>query len=127
MKCRGIRGATTVDANSRELIFKATKELLSEMIRANAVDNDDMACILFTTTEDLNAAFPATAAREMGMENVPLICSREIDVPDSLESCLRILILFNTEKEASDIRHIYTGGATALRGDNAGGKKSTGE
>ncbi|MEA1959526.1 MAG: chorismate mutase [Chloroflexota bacterium] len=124
MKCHGIRGATTIDANTKELIFKATKELLNEMIRANAVDLDDMACILFTTTGDLNAAFPAAAAREIGLDNVPLMCSREIDVPDSLKSCLRILILFNTDKAASDIKHIYTGGATALRVNNIGSETS---
>lgn len=119
MKCRGIRGATTVDANTAKSIYASTKELLREMIEANAVDKDDMASIIFTTTDDLNAAFPAKAAREMGMSNTPLLCSREINVPDSLKSCLRILILFNTDKKPDDIKHIYLKGAAVLRADDS--------
>jgi chorismate mutase len=115
MKCRGIRGATTVDANTKQSIYASTKELLREMIKANDVDKDDMASIIFTATDDLNAAFPAKAAREMGVLNIPLLCSREINVPNSLQSCLRILILFNTNKKPDDIKHIYLKGAADLR------------
>lgn len=118
MKCRGIRGATTVDANTKQSIYASTKELLSEMIKANDIDKDDIASIIFTVTDDLNAAFPARAAREMGMSNTPLLCSREINVPDSLRSCLRILILFNTDKKPDDIKHIYLKGAAVLRSDD---------
>jgi chorismate mutase len=119
MKCRGIRGATTVDANTKQSIHASTKELLREMIKANDVDKDDMASIIFTTTDDLNAAFPAKAARDLGMSNIPLLCSREINVPDSLQSCLRILILFNTDKKPDDIKHIYLKGAAVLRTDDS--------
>jgi chorismate mutase len=120
MKCRGIRGATTVDANAKQSIYASTKELLREMIRANDIDKDDMASIIFTATDDLNAAFPAKAAREMGILNIPLLCSREINVPNSLQSCLRILILFNTNKKPDDIKHIYLKGAADLRSDDNG-------
>ena len=120
MKCRGIRGATTVDANTKECIYASTKALLREMIKANDVDKDDMASIIFTATDDLNAAFPAKAAREMGILNIPLLCSREINVPNSLQSCLRILILFNTNKKPDDIKHIYLKGAADLRSDDNG-------
>ena len=88
------------------------------MIKANDVDKDDMASILFTATDDLNAAFPAKAAREMGILNIPLLCSREINVPNSLPSCLRILILFNTNKKPDEIKHIYLKGAADLRSND---------
>ena len=119
MKCRGIRGATTVDANTKECVYASTKALLREMIKANDVNKDDVASIIFTATDDLNAAFPAKAAREMGMSNIPLLCSREINVPNSLQSCLRILILFNTNKKPDDIKHIYLKGAADLRSNDS--------
>ena len=119
MKCRGIRGATTIDANTAESIHASTIELLREMIKANDVDKDDIASVIFTVTDDLNAAFPAKAARDMGMSNIPLLCSREINVPGSLQSCLRVLILFNTDKKPDDIKHIYLKGAAALRSDDS--------
>ena len=119
MKCRGIRGATTVDANTKECIYASTKALLREMIKANDINQDDMASIIFTATDDLNAAFPAKAAREMGFVNIPLLCSREINVPNSLQSCLRILILFNTKKKPDDIKHIYLKGAADLRSNDS--------
>lgn len=119
MKCRGIRGATTVDANTREDILAATRELLQQMVQANGVQEEDVASILFTTTSDLNAEFPAAAARELGLSHAPLLCSREIDVPGSLPMCLRVLLLFNTEKSAEDIDHIYIRGAKNLRPENS--------
>ena len=119
MKCRGIRGATTVDANTAKSIYASTKQLLREMIKANGVAKDDVASIIFTVTDDLNAAFPAKAARDMGMSNTPLLCSREINVPGSLRSCLRILILFNTDKKPDDIKHIYLKEAVVLRSDDS--------
>ena len=124
MKCRGILGATTVDENTKKEIFAATKELLREMLMSNEVTADDIACILFTTTADLNAAFPAEAARELGLEQVPLLCGHEIDVPSSLPMCLRVMLLFNTEKAAEDIDHIYIRGATELRPES--GNKEAG-
>lgn len=118
MKCRGIRGATTVDTNTKQDILKSTKELLQDMVKANDVRGEDVASILFTTTSDLNATFPAEAARELGLSQVPLLCGQEIDVPGSLPMCLRILILFNTKKGAEDIVHVYLKDAKKLRPDS---------
>jgi len=115
MKCRGIRGATTVDANTKEDILAATRELLQEMISANEVEAEDVACIFFTTTPDLNAEFPAAAARELGFSQIPLLCGHEMNVPGSLPMCVRILILFNTEKGVDEIAHVYIKGARGLR------------
>lgn len=120
MRCRGIRGATTVDANTKEDIQAAAKELLREMVQANGVQEEDVACILFTTTPDLNAAFPASAARELGLSQVPMLCGHEMNVPGSLPMCLRILILFNTGKRAEEIVHIYIKGACELRSGSCG-------
>ena len=91
---RGIRGATTVDKDSKELIKEATKELLIQMVEKNKVSSDDIAAVFFTTTSDISDEFPAVAAREMGWDTVPLICGHEMDVPHGLEKCIRILILF---------------------------------
>jgi chorismate mutase len=113
--CRGIRGATTAVSNTKEDILMATKELLGTMIEANGVDEDKVACILFTTTPDLDAEFPAAAAREMGWSELALLCGREIDVPNGLPRCVRILILFNTEKPSDEIAHIYLRGTEVLR------------
>ena len=120
MWCRGIRGATTVDNDAVDDILRESKELLQMMIDANGVKPEDVACAIFTTTTDLNAAFPATAARQLGWTDVPLMCSKEIDVPGSLKGCIRILILYNTEKSADDIVHVYVKGASELRSDLSG-------
>lgn len=103
--------------NTSEAIVAACKELLQSMVEANGVDIDDVACILFTTTSDLNAAFPAVAARELGWSQVPLLCGHEMDVPGSLHRCLRVLMLFNTEKRNEEIVHVYLRGAEVLRGE----------
>lgn len=115
MKCRGIRGATTVDTNTGEDILAAARELLQEMIQANGFEEEDIASIHFTTTPDLNATFPAAAARELGLTQVPMLCGHEMGVPGSLPMCLRILILINTEKSAEEIVHTYIKGAKELR------------
>jgi chorismate mutase len=113
--CRGIRGATTVQQNDKKALGTATRELLQKMVDVNAVDIDDVACILFTTTSDLNAAFPAAAAREMGWTQVPLLCGHEMNVPGSLPGCLRVLVLFNTDKKNEELVHVYLRGAVVLR------------
>ncbi len=115
MWCRGIRGAITVSENTKEAIIAASKELLQNLMEANEAEISDVACILFTTTPDLNAAFPAAAARELGWTQVPLLCGYEINVPGSLSSCLRILVLFNTNKKNEEIIHVYLGDAVTLR------------
>ena len=117
MWCRGIRGAITVPENTKEAIGTATKELLQKMIKVNEVEISDIACILFTTTSELNAAFPAAAARELGWTQLPLLCGHEMNVPGSLSSCLRILVLFNTNKRNEEIVHVYLGGAETLRAE----------
>ena len=115
MKCRGIRGATTVDTNTGEDILAAARELLQEMIQANGFKEEDIASIHFTTTQDLNATFPAAAARELGLTQVPMLCGHEMNVPGSLPMCLRILVLINPEKSAGNIVHTYIKGAKELR------------
>jgi len=116
LRCRGIRGAITVPANSRESIIAAAKKLLGEMVQANEVGIEEIAAIFFTTTVDLNAEFPAAATRELGWpKHLALLCGHEMDVPDSLPRCLRILILANTERTAEEIEHIYLGEAKKLK------------
>jgi chorismate mutase len=115
--CRGIKGATTVERNTRDDILAATTELLQLMIEQNGIEPDDVASALFTLTADLNAEFPAVAARRMGWTEVPLTCMHELDVPGSLRQCLRILLHVNTDKKASEIVHVYLRGARVLRPD----------
>lgn len=115
MYCRGIRGAITVDNNDRQEILAATTELLSLMVHENNVRTEDIASASFTLTDDLDAVFPALAARQIGWKEVPLICMREIPVPNSLEKCIRVLLLVNTTCSASEIEHIYMRKAVSLR------------
>lgn len=123
MWCRGIRGATLAANNSREDILHATSELLQGIIEANGLDKDAVACAFFTTTPDLNAEFPALAARRLGWTTVPLLCGQELDVPHSLPQCIRILILVNTEKTAAEMVHVYQKGTEVLRQDTGGQPK----
>jgi len=115
MLCRGVRGATIVENNTEESILAASRELLQNIIEANNIDANMVACAIFTTTSDLNAGFPAAAARQLGWSNAALLGARESDVPGSLQMCLRILILFNTDKQVSDIKHVYLKGTKVLR------------
>lgn len=117
MMVRGIRGATTVESNSREEILDATKELLASIIEANEIEHDHVASIIFTTTVDLNAEFPAVAAREEGWTDVALQCMHDMNVPGSLARCVRILMHVNTERSNADLQHIYLRGARRLRTD----------
>lgn len=120
MPVRGIRGATVVEANLAEQIFGATRELLLAILRANpALQTDDIASVFFTATQDLNAAFPAKSARDLGWDLVPLFCAQEIAVPGSLPLCIRVLLLWNTDLPASAIHHVYLGAAASLRPDLA--------
>ncbi len=114
-KVRGIRGATTADTNTRDDILAATMELLQELVRANQVTPDDVAAVIFTTTPDLNAEFPAQAARRIGWDDVPLLGASEIAVPDGPPRCVRILMLVNTEKGQKEVNHVYLRGARNLR------------
>ena len=125
MAVRGIRGATTVDSNTKEAILAATREMLETVIRENDLDPEDVASAWFTTTPDLNAEFPAVAARAMGWTFVPLMCGHEMSVPGSLPMCLRVLLHVNTEKGPHDIHHVYIRGAGALRPDLSSSTHST--
>jgi chorismate mutase len=116
MPIRGIRGATTVTADESSLILKATHEMIEAIMASNSgLKTDDMGSVIFTVTEDLVSAFPAQAAREMGWDQVPMICAREIPVKGSLPLCVRVLIHWNTENTQNEIKHVYLRGAINLR------------
>lgn len=117
MYCRGVRGATTAEENTPQAIVAATKELLERIIAANDIRIENVASAIFTTTPDLNAEFPALAARQLGWNHVALLCSHEMAVPGSLEKCIRVLIHWNTDKSAAEMQHIYIKGAESLRPD----------
>jgi len=117
MGCRGIRGATTVEADTADAIVAATRELLVSMVEANDVAVADIASAIFTVTLDLTAAFPARAARELGWQHVPLLDAQEVPVPGSLPRCVRVLMLWNTGRSQEEIRHVYLRDAGSLRPD----------
>lgn len=119
MSVRAIRGAIQVEANSAESISAGTKELLAEILRANSLRPSDVISVLLTATPDLNATFPAAAAREVGFESVPLLCAVEIDVPGALPRIVRAMAHVESELSAGEISHIYLHGAKALRRDIA--------
>ncbi|MFM9151538.1 MAG: chorismate mutase [Candidatus Planktophila sp.] len=116
---RAIRGATQLEANSASAMEAATKELLLEMLTANDLTPEEIISVFLTVTPDLNAAFPAAYAREVGFAAVPLLCAVEIDVPGALPRVLRVMAHCNTVRKASEINHIYLHGAKALRRDIA--------
>ncbi len=117
--CRGVRGAVTVEENTRDAILRETRRLLALMIRLNGIKPEDVASAIFTTTRDLNAEFPALAARQLGWWDVPLLCGHEMDVPGQLPRVVRILVHWNTTKAQQDIVHVYLGDAARLRPDKA--------
>ena len=114
---RALRGATTVDADVPDQIAASTVELLTEMFDRNGVDHDDLISIWFTATEDLVSAFPATAARSIGLGDVPLLCAREIPVPGSMPRCIRVLAHLSTERPRDELHHVYLRAAATLRDD----------
>lgn len=114
-ECRGIRGATTAARNTAEDILEVTRELLEILIDVNDIDPDDVVSVIFTTTPDLNATFPAVAAREHGWDMIPLMCSHEMNVPGALDHVVRVLIHLNTTKRPDEIRHVYLKQAVELR------------
>lgn len=118
MPVRGVRGAVTAAVDEPDAVLAATKELLHAILGANpTLRIEDLASAVFTTTVDLNSAYPAKAAREIGWTQVPMICSREIPVPGSLPFCIRVLLHWNTDLPQNQIRHIYLGDAANLRPD----------
>ena len=118
MPTRGIRGAITVTEDDPDLILQATRELLEAIVKENAdMKPEDVGSAIFTVTEDLTATFPAQAARQMGWSMVPMMCSREIPVPNSLPRAIRVLVHWNTETPQSQIKHVYLRDAVKLRPD----------
>ncbi len=120
MPVRGVRGAITVEQNTQAEILSATKELLIEILERNALhDHSEIVSAIFTTTPDLNASFPAEAARELGMNQVPLLCASEIAVPNALAKVIRVLLHVNSDKPQAEMVHIYLRDAKKLRRDIA--------
>ena len=117
---RALRGATTVDADTPEQIASRTAALLEEMFDRNGVDHDDLISIWFTVTEDISSAFPATAARAIGLGDVPLLCAREIPVVGSMPRCIRVLAHLATDRPRHELRHVYLENAVGLRDDLPG-------
>jgi chorismate mutase len=116
VKLRALRGAITVDANEADQILSATEELVREVVDRNALSNDDIVSCIFTCTEDLDAEFPAVAARNLGLSDVPLICAREIAVPGSLPRVIRLMVHCYADPE-TPARHVYLREAVSLRAD----------
>jgi chorismate mutase len=119
MPCRGVRGATTAEDNSPEAILQATRQLLALMIRQNGIRAEEVCSAILSTTTDLDAEFPALAARQLGWIDVALMCVHELDVPGSLRRCIRVLLHWNTDKAADQIVHVYVKDAAALRPDRS--------
>lgn len=117
MAARGIRGATTVEENTKEEIVAKTEEMLKAIIEKNNIVIDDIASAVFSVTDDIDAEFPAVAARNMGWIYTPLFCTREIPVKGSLSNCIRVLLHVNTEIKQKDVIHVYLNGAKKLRPD----------
>jgi chorismate mutase len=117
MKVRALRGATTCDVDTLEEIDAKTRTLVSTMLERNGVDHEDLVSIVFTATDDLHAQFPATAARALGLGDVPLLCARELDIDGAQDRTIRILMHLYTERSRAELHHVYLERATALRDD----------
>ncbi len=118
MPVRGIRGATAIDDDHPESVLEATRELLTAIIDANpTLQISDLASVFFSLTEDLYSVYPAQAARQLGWTNVPMLCMREIPVPDGLPRCIRVLLHWNSDLPQESIQHVYLGAASRLRPD----------
>lgn len=117
MWIRGIRGATVANANTKEAIIDATREMLLKLVQVNGIEAEDIASAFFSTTRDINAEFPAIAARQIGWTDAALMCMHEMDVPNSLPMCIRVMVHWNTTKRANEVKHVYMNGAEKLRPD----------
>jgi chorismate mutase len=116
-RIRAVRGATTATDNSAAAIEDATRELLEQLLEANSLAPDDLVSLIFTATPDLNAAFPAAAARSLGLDGVPLLCAQEMGVPGAPGHCIRVLLHVEVEHDYAELRPLYLRGAVALRSD----------
>ncbi len=117
MSVRAVRGAIQVDEDDRDQVLEATTELLTAVLERNRISPDDLISVVFTATPDLTSEFPAYAARQMGITDVPLLCARELDVPHAMPRVLRLLAHVETDLPRSELRHVYLRGAAALRTD----------
>jgi chorismate mutase len=117
---RALRGATTFDEDTPEQVSERVQALVREMLARNAIDKDDLISVIFTATDDLTAIFPATAAREAGLGDVPLLCARELSVKEGTPRCIRVLMHLSTERSRPELRHVYLEGAKGLRDDLPG-------
>lgn len=116
-RVRAVRGAITLDEDTREEVLARTKQLLAELFERNELDQDDVISMIFTATQDLSAAFPAEAAREAGFERVPLLCARELAIDGGIPRCIRVLVHAYTQRSAAELRHTYLRDARQLRTD----------
>lgn len=114
---RALRGATTIDANTREQITERVVAMLNELFERNEIDHDDVISAIFTATDDVTAMFPAEAARKFGLGDVPLLCARELGIEGGTARCIRVLIHLNTERSRAELHHVYLEGAVGLRDD----------
>ena len=117
MSVRALRGATTVESDTEDEINARVQELVTAMLDRNGVSKDDLISIIFTATRDIHAIFPATAARAVGLGDVPLLCARELDVVGGTPRCIRVLMHLSTERARGDLHHVYLAGAAGLRDD----------
>src|SRR3954466_12005536 len=117
MKVRAVRGATTCDVDTLEEIDGRTQTLVTAMLERNGVDHEDLVSIVFTATDDLHAQFPATAARALGLGDVPLICARELDIAHGMPRCVRVMMHLYSDRRRHDLHHVYLEGARGLRDD----------
>ena len=117
MRVLALRGAITLDADTRDEVMTKTKRLVAEMLERNQVDHDELVSVFFTATDDVTAEFPAAAARELGMGDVPLLCAKELSITHGTPLCVRVLMHFNSDRSRSELRHVYLEGARALRDD----------
>ncbi len=117
MKVRAARGAIVVPEDTRDAVLSSTSRLVAEMLRRNGLSSEELISVIFTTTPDLRSAFPAEAARQMGLRGVPLLCATEIDVQEAMARVVRVLMHFESDSSRSDIAHVYLEGAESLRDD----------
>lgn len=114
---RALRGATTVDADTVAQVTERVQALVEAMLDRNGVEKEDLVSVLFTATDDIRSMFPATAARGVGLGDVPLICARELDIHGGTARCIRVLMLLNTDRSRAELHHVYLEGARGLRDD----------
>ena len=112
-----LRGATTLDADDRDHLLERVRTLLEAMLEHNDIGHDDLISIIFTATPDVHSCFPALAARQLGLGDVPLICAQELDIEGGMPLCIRVLMQFNSERTRADLHHVYLEAARSLRDD----------